>query len=136
MPLLTWNETMSVGVKAFDADHQRIIAMVNELHQAMTDGFAQDVLSKIFDDMMRYMNIHFDREERLFKQTGYPEAAQQHEMHIEMGQRVLEAKKKFDGSSTSLLPMEVMYILRDWWIDHIQNEDKKYTAFLNAHGIF
>ena len=34
-----------------------------------------------------------------------------------------------------MLPMTVLNFLRDWLVEHIQGEDKKYGPFLNAKGI-
>ncbi|MBI1864448.1 MAG: hemerythrin, partial [Nitrospirae bacterium] len=43
MTLVTWDSTWSVNVKEIDAQHQKLIGIVNDLHEAIKAGKARDV---------------------------------------------------------------------------------------------
>ena len=47
MALITWNDTLSVNVEEIDQQHRTLIAMINELNEAMKLGKGKDVLGKI-----------------------------------------------------------------------------------------
>ena len=133
--LIIWEPSMSVGVAILDEDHKRIMNIINKLYNAILEGDGKDILDEIFHDMMAYINIHFEAEEELFAQTCYAGADEQKRQHRLMAQRATEARQKYEDNKEAVMPMEIMYFLKDWWIDHILNTDTKYAAHLHAHGI-
>jgi hemerythrin len=135
MSLIEWNENMSVGVKLLDTDHQKLIGMLNQLHDAMKAGHGKDSLGKTLDALVSYTKVHFGREEQFFAQTGYPEAAEHKKQHDELTRQVLDIQKKFKNGAQGLVTVEVMVFLKDWLVNHIQGTDKKYGPYLNSKGI-
>ena len=133
--LIRWEPNMSVGVAILDEDHKRIMRMINKLYAAMLEGKGKEVLADILHDLTVYINIHFEAEEGYFELTGYPGAAEQRRQHQDMIRKTMEAKQKFKENESSVSPLEVMDFLKDWWIDHIMNSDRKYAEHLNKHGI-
>jgi hemerythrin-like metal-binding protein len=133
--LISWAPRMSVGVAILDEDHKRIMTMINKLHDALAKGEGKKILGDIFHGLMVYISIHFECEEAMFAQTGYQGAAEQKKQHDEMTAKTLAIRQQFHDDPDSVKPMEVLYFLKDWWLDHIMNADKKYASFLNANGI-
>ena len=133
--LITWAPRMSVGVSILDEDHKRIMKMINKLHDAMAEGRAKKIMGEIFHDLMVYINLHFETEESMFKQTGYEGATEQVRQHKEFATKTMLIMGQFREDPESVKPMEVLYFLKDWWLDHIMNADKKYAPYLNANGI-
>ena len=70
MALMVWDNSFSVNVKEIDAQHQKLIALINDLHDAMKTGKAKDVLGKILSDLTDYTVYHFGNEERLSRRTA------------------------------------------------------------------
>ena len=68
MALMKWDESFSVGVKEIDAQHQKLVAMINELHAAMKEGKVHDVLGEIISGMAKYTIFHFETEEKYFEE--------------------------------------------------------------------
>ncbi|MCC6132451.1 MAG: hemerythrin, partial [Acidobacteria bacterium] len=54
MSLITWSDELSVGVSAFDNQHKRLVALINELHDAMSAGKGSKVLGKILSELADY----------------------------------------------------------------------------------
>ncbi len=46
MSLMEWNEKLSVGVPSIDEQHKKLVAMLNELYDAMQAKHDQDALAK------------------------------------------------------------------------------------------
>ena len=40
MSLITWNDTLSIKVEEIDIQHRRLVELINELHDAMSQGKA------------------------------------------------------------------------------------------------
>ncbi len=126
---------MSVGVEVLDHDHMALVGMVNTLFDGIQSGQGKDALGKILDDLLEYTTGHFKREEDLFAQAGYPEAAEHTARHEALRAQVLEIRRVYLAGATPTLSLDVMNFLKRWLVDHIQGSDRKYGPFLNAKGI-
>jgi hemerythrin-like metal-binding protein len=133
MAFYEWDNSMSVGVNASDDDHKQLIDMINRLHEGMRNGQGKEVLGKILDDLVKYTKFHFAREEEFFDRTGYP-ALDHKNAHKELVKQVEELESRYK-SGESALSIETLDFLRDWLTVHIQGTDKKYSSYLNEHGI-
>jgi hemerythrin len=135
MPLMTWTEKLSVGVVALDNDHKKLVAMVNDLYDAMQAGHGRDKLGPILGELIKYTKEHFAREESFFARTGYPAAGPHKQQHEALTRQVVEVQEKYAGGSAATLSLDVMHFLRTWLVNHIQGSDQAYRAHLNDKGI-
>jgi hemerythrin-like metal-binding protein len=133
MAFFNWSDDLSVGVKASDDDHKKLIDMLNRLHEAMKSGQGKDVVGKVLDDLVTYTKFHFAREEEFFAMTGYP-AVEHKKEHRELVKQAEELQSRYK-SGERVLSIETMDFLKDWLTVHIQGTDRKYTDHLNAAGI-
>jgi hemerythrin len=127
---------MSVGVKALDEEHQKLVGMLNALYDGMQAGQGKEALGKILDGLIGYTKTHFAHEERFFAQHGYPDAVKHKAEHDALARQALDVQAKYKAAgSAATLSMEVLNFLKNWLINHIQGSDKKYGPFLNAKGV-
>ena len=134
MALMAWSPAFSVKIKKFDDQHMKLVAMVNELHDAMKEGKGHEILGNILNGLITYTATHFADEEKLLAQHYYPELAQHKAIHAELVKQVLELQGKFK-SGQAILTLSVMIFLKDWLVKHIQGDDKKYGVYLNSKGV-
>jgi hemerythrin len=135
MPLLEWNEKLSVGVSVIDDEHRKLLGMLNELYDAMQTKQSEKVLGKILDALLAYTAYHFKHEEALLAKTGYAAAAEHEKEHTDLTKQVLDVQKKYREGATATLSTEVLNFLRKWLLTHILGSDKKFGPHLNANGI-
>jgi len=135
MPLMTWNEKMSVSVASLDDDHKKLVTMLNQLFDAINSGHGREALGKILDDLIAYAKMHFNHEETMFARTSYPDMVAHKQEHDKFTQQVLEVQKKYKNGGSGTLSLEVMNFLKNWLVEHIQGNDKKYGPYLNSKGI-
>jgi hemerythrin len=135
MPLMEWNDRLSVGIQQFDNEHKRLVAMVNELFDAAQGNRGKEVLGKILDGLITYTKTHFANEERYMTQHAYPDLKGHKAEHDALAKQVLDVQAKYKGGASSALNMEVLNFLKGWLVKHIQGTDKKYGPFLNAKGV-
>jgi hemerythrin len=134
MALVTWNDSLSVNVAEIDQQHRKLIAMINELNDAMKMGKGKDVLGGIVNRMIGYTATHFKTEENYFAQFGYPDTADHKKEHAAFVKKVAGFKEGFEKKELSLT-IEVIRFLSDWLRNHIMGTDKKYTRFFNEKGL-
>jgi hemerythrin len=131
MTLISWNPTLSVGVKQLDDQHKVLLGIANDLHTAMAEGKGSQVLGPILDGLVEYTRTHFADEEQLLARHGFPGLHLQAEQHRMLVGRVLELQQKFKAGKI-LLSVELMGFLKEWLITHIQVEDAQYAPFLRS----
>ena len=135
MALMTWtDEAFSVGIPSINAQHKKLVDLINQLHQAMLDGAVADELKTILGELINYTVIHFAYEEKLFAEHGYPEVEGHKAVHEALKAKVVELQNDFIAGKP-VMGMEVMNFLREWLTGHIQGDDRKYSQFLIERGV-
>ncbi len=133
MALLAWNDAYSVKVRQFDDQHKKLIEIVNKLHDAMKEGRGSQVMGDVFKSIATYTQKHFADEERLMKQHGFPDYEKHKMGHYRLVMQVVDIQELAAGRTP--IPQNVMNFLKDWLVNRIQGEDKKYGPYLNGKGI-
>lgn len=135
MSFIAWNDKLSVGVEVLDNDHQKMVALINELYDSLQDGSGRETLGDILNRLVDYIQVHFAREEDFFRFAQYPEAADHIREHQKMWVWAQGIRSGFQSDSIPGAPLVVMNQLKDWLFDHIVGSDQRYGPYLNAHGI-
>ena len=86
-PFVNWNESWLIGVQEVDAQHKNLVSLLNQLHQAMSEGKGKDVLGGILDGLVSYTKAHFSTEERMLEKIGYPDLLEHKRQHIALTKR-------------------------------------------------
>lgn len=133
MEFFNWAPGMSVGVKACDEDHRKLIGILNRLYEAMKRGEGKSLLEKTLGQLVDYTKFHFAREEKFFDQTGY-QAVDHKREHRELLKQAEQLQSRYIAGE-SALSIETLDFLKGWLSIHIQGTDKKYSRHLNANGI-
>ncbi len=135
MPLMEWTERLSVGIEQFDQEHKRLVAMVNELFDAVQAGRGKEALGAILDNLIDYTKTHFANEEHFLEKNGYPDLEAHRREHEALTRQVVDIQRKYHSGATAMLSMEVMTFLKNWLVKHIQGSDKTYGGYMNEHGL-
>ena len=135
MPLIQWSPDYSVNIKEIDEQHQRLIAMINDLHQSMLNGKSNQILQDLLQRLVDYTNVHFSYEEKLLETNNYPGYIYHKGEHAKFIKQVLDFQNRYQQNPTGL-GIQIIEFLKSWLINHIQGTDKKYSKYLNNHGVF
>ena len=132
--LVPWDESLSVGVEKIDAHHQRLVELINQLHDAMLEKKTREVLVSILDELLDYTSFHFGFEEECFERFGFPDAARHREAHAAFVKKLGEFR---EGCSRGafLVSIEMMKFLVDWLVTHIKGSDRQYVELFHANGL-
>ncbi len=128
MPLMEWDEIMSVGVEELDAQHQQLINLINDAYEALQRHDEQS-MTHLIAKMRDYAHVHFATEEQYLEQYKYPDIGSHKFQHAKFNETVKEFKEKqFKKTNLS----QIFVFLSRWLATHIMEEDKKYVPYLPA----
>jgi len=125
---LVWKPFYSVGEASLDAQHQQIIGIVNDLLTAVEGGSQRAVVAAVLDRLLRYTITHFKHEERLMQKHGFPAFGLHKATHDRMRQWTTELRNNAD----QVVAPDLLRFVKDWWVNHIQGQDKDYVPYLKV----
>jgi hemerythrin len=94
----------------------------------MNKGQGVKIVNPTMKILEQYVYIHFDTEEALMREALYPDIDKhilQHPKFIERAKLLFREAQKNDNAA------EILRFLKEWWLNHIQHEDKKYYPFID-----
>ncbi|NLO90585.1 MAG: hemerythrin family protein [Elusimicrobia bacterium] len=133
MPLIVWDQSLSVGVEVFDGHHKKLVDLINTLNDAMGQGKGRDVVGATLDELVRYTQYHFSEEEKLMAAKAYPSLAAHKAEHKALTQKALDLAAQHKAGHIAIT-VPVLHFLRDWLTNHIKGTDKKYGPYLSPNG--
>jgi hemerythrin len=134
MPLIKWDSSYNLDIAKIDMQHQKLVRLINELHDAMLAGKAKDKVGNIIFSLVEYTKTHFNDEEQIFDKHGYPGSFAHKQEHKRFVSEISKFSDDFDKGDL-MLSMKVMNFLKDWLVKHIKGTDKNYVPFLAAKGV-
>ncbi len=134
MEKIYWSPSFSVGVKLLDEQHRRIVDMINMLLSDSEATVGSGTISELLTRLTSYASDHFQAEERLLEEHGYPELALQKEEHQAYLIKIAEFCQDTMSHQESV-PAELLQFTMDWWKIHILESDMKYRSFLAECGV-
>jgi hemerythrin len=130
MGLISLRDEQKVNVPEIDAQHEALVELINQLHQAMSDGRGKEVLGRVISALVDHTRSHFAYEEQLMTEHAFPGFDKHREEHDRLLQHIEELARRFDNGDL-LLSFAVMVDLRAWALVHIEKFDIALGAFLN-----
>ena len=128
MNKITWSGEFSVGVADLDAQHQKIIELINTLEDHSGEQGDSDAVAYVLNEMHSYIIEHFSTEEGMLKRKKYPGLMEQKASHDafikEFSHICLEVSRDRESGVRRL-----MEYLSDWWTRHILEDDMKYKRY-------
>ena len=128
-PMFQWTAAYTVGVRQIDAEHKRLFALAENLHQAMLAGQGKAVLQDLLASLVAYTSYHFAHEEHLMQRVGYPDYRQHLAQHEQLRSRVQEMQARA-ASGEMTMTIELMRFLSEWLKSHIPTSDSKVAAYV------
>jgi hemerythrin-like metal-binding protein len=127
-----WSDALSVGDPMLDQQHQKLIEIINTLHDAMATQSTQNQINDLLNDLVEYTKKHFGYEEGRLRSTNYPHLVRHQAIHAKLIDQVSELQDKFQRGKR--INMELMRFLKDWLTNHIQKTDQQYTPYIQGEA--
>jgi len=133
-PIFQWRDEYRTNVAAMDEHHRQLFRAANAFDQAVFVGEDRAVIEQTLGFLLQYAVTHFTAEENLMIEYGVPEFERHRKQHEKFMDDVLAMKSRA-GEGTLPVSTNFVNFFKDWIINHILTEDRKYGPFLNERGI-
>ncbi|MFA9438446.1 bacteriohemerythrin [Uliginosibacterium sp. sgz301328] len=131
MAVVRWSEDLRVGNRAIDDDHQALFEMLDRLHDAMRVGQGSSAVGPVLQELVRYTEMHFRREEHYMRQIGYAGYAAHKAEHDRLIREVRELQARCTSGAVTM-SLKVHTFLTDWLRNHIMAMDKQLASEIVA----
>jgi hemerythrin len=135
MTLINCKKLLNVGVQQFDDEHFLLVAIINQLHDAIKAGTGSQAIQSTLQQLTDFSLRHFKAEEELLELHGYPGLAEHRQAHQTILKQLADIQTDFN-ENTVTIQQNVMQFLLDWLINHTKSVDKQYGPFLNSKGVY
>jgi hemerythrin len=115
MALIEKTGVLTVGYDPIDNDHDEFISLLNQLDSAGNADF-----SALFQQLYEHTEQHFDRENRLMKQFGFPAEIEHKEFKTRVDKGMIAFGRSF-----------VRDRLPQWFGLHVTTMDSALAAHIN-----
>jgi hemerythrin len=122
--LIEWTHITSVGIPIIDDQHRGIVSVINSLAFFIQQNKGEFFLNTAFAMMEGYTRLHFYTEEELMKAANSPDFVSHQRQHAN-----LICESFFKANESLRLHDSNIYLnfLKDWWLFHINKQDRVYT---------
>ena len=124
---IVWNDKSNIGISIIDEQHRGIVSSINSLHYFIKENLGDEALGPTVTILEQYTKLHFKTEERLITEACYPAVNE----HIQLHENLRRKTEML--SKSSLLDKDknvILTFLKNWWLNHINKEDRKYVPYV------
>lgn len=133
MPFIQWDPSFSVGHAVLDADHRKLIDILNQIYDAWQENSCSLELGRLFDELLDYTDGHFSREESKLSARDYANLDHHHAAHERLRELVMAFRSRhLAGQQADRLTEEMAKFLKSWLLDHILEEDMQYRSLFTG----
>jgi len=131
-PFFPWSEDLSVGVHRMDDQHKVLLRLIDRVSDLSESGVGGASLRIVLGQLVDYTKFHFQDEEKLMRDAGYPDLAAHGKVHEAFVAEVARLVAGATASTESVDASELLPVLKDWLVRHIQGTDRRYGAHIQA----
>jgi len=134
MTFMSWRKDYEVGVPQIDAEHRLLFDLVNEFHDTYARGGTQREIAHLLNRLIAYAEEHFQHEEKLMSDNGYPQLDLHQKLHSELVLSVFAINEGL-AADTVKASKETVQFLKSWLLDHILKHDMDIGDFLRRKSM-
>lgn len=130
---IEWSRALETGCRTIDLQHEELVGMINELHDARPETISRLRLDDMLQRLDGYIAFHFGTEEHLMaKLPGRDEHTsahvRQHRLFVDQVSKV----RAQGGEDFSQMIRDMADFLSDWLYQHILKTDRELARLLNS----
>jgi hemerythrin-like metal-binding protein len=127
MAFFTWKNSFCIGIKELDEQHRSLLECLNDCHTQVSNDKRAVIDADLLTRLKAYAAEHFHVEEETMRLFGYTGMGPQEQQHRYFMSQIAELETALaQDRATSV--QSVLAFLRDWFLEHILSQDKKFAA--------
>ncbi len=134
MEWIVWDDTMMTGHVGLDEDHRKLVELINQLADGLTNHKGADFCARAFDELLTHAQQHFAMEERLMAEHGYLDAERHTTHHATLFEEVSKLSLTIEGIGMGATPsVSLLDFLEAWLKHHIVGLDRGLASALSGN---
>lgn len=132
--IFPWNDNFETGIPLVDAQHKKLIELLNLLVSHLAYQSDVPTLNTIFDRLKDYAAIHFADEEAIWKKNFGDDSwtAWHHHAHDDFIAEVIKLKEEENVRPLDDVIEQIVKLLTHWLAFHILESDKRMAKVVLA----
>ncbi len=123
MPLVEWKAEFSLGIPSVDYEHEALIALLNELHEGLDEGYGRETMSAFLGEVNARISAHFALEERIMRKAGYENLDAHKADHEVLLEQIRDLMDAYDEGGFEDLNERLSTALQSWFTTHFRGYD-------------
>jgi hemerythrin len=133
---LVWRNDWAIGIPSLDADHRRLVELVNELlahpgrdpfeSGSIESGIRNEGGSAVtrFERLVDHLRGHFEREEALMLSIDYIDFQNHKCEHSLQLAELTDLRRQIPNTADAAFSLESLQWIKRWCFDHLVSEDR------------
>jgi len=133
--IFPWNKNFETGIAQIDAQHKRLVELLNQLGFYLAHSARSIELNEVFDALTSYADYHFKTEEAVWKKFLRDDLwGEEHlKEHSTFLRDITALRKGETGLSFDDMIRNILRFLMRWLVLHILGDDMRLARVV--HGI-
>ncbi len=131
MEAFKFDKSLHVGNCIMDREHAILIEHINTLQQVMEGASSRHLIGQVLEGLIEYTKTHFYVEEEMMKSFKYPGYSSHIVAHKKFKKTMKELLEQYKSGEADVTE-DLMTMLKDWLINHIQKIDVELAKFLKG----
>ena len=127
-----FTSNLVTGNKTIDEQHKELISKINDLLDAVETSQGQATAMRMLNFLNDYVVYHFEAEENLQKEVGYPGLADHQKQHEALKQTVADLTEMLteeEGASPAFVEQLNKKVV-EWLYKHIEGYDRSVAEYI------
>jgi hemerythrin len=136
-PFLIWRDDWLLGFDNLDDQHLELVDALNKLYQYIAEKEEKrlipdiDIVCAQLSTLGYKARKHFQYEESLMQEYGYPQLADHHREHIMLLAELKVCIREIESGSKPFT-LKTLTALKHWQIDHLLDSDRLLADYLKC----
>jgi hemerythrin-like metal-binding protein len=126
---LVWHSSYQSGNAVIDDQHRRLFAATNDLLGAILSGRQNNEITAAIETLLKETARHFDDEEVVFTQAGFPGAAEHAASHRQLIDSATALVDRFRAGTLDIGDL-FQFLARDMVARHMLGADRDFFPYL------
>ncbi|UYT06831.1 hemerythrin family protein [Treponema denticola] len=127
-----WEDSLSVGYNTIDLHHKKLLTIMGQFKDLFNLPQEEYKLKigKILKNLSDYTYYHFEEEEKVMKEYGYPYLKEHAEIHKSFIKKIREAIVPL-ASGNIETGLQFYDFLGRWLVEHIAEADHDWAEYIH-----
>jgi hemerythrin len=136
MNKIRWDDSLSIGIELIDEQHKKWLEHLDNVSTAIESQQGLGQIAKTLGFLDDYTRFHFSTEEKHMTENDYPGLKGHRAKHEELKGTLANLIQDFEEEgATHTLADSINTFLGNWLVNHIQQVDQQFGAFVKEKGI-